>query len=240
MERTPRFKYLKHTSRRREGRQKAEGDDSSQGEEERERVREKEKKKKGNRTRREYLIGGAVTVHLAVTSGIPLPVCGEVPRGSFTFLHRFSKMAHLVLGRRARGRARALPRELSIFGRAQGHTWPPPADVEFDDLRRRSEDLHRSEGDEGSIAPATGCPPRAGKSPLRAEECGALRGTVVSRVPRRVRTLSASAHVNSGSVRCRSINGWTGASGRVKTPRKLEAIAVYLAATRLHSLLLHS
>jgi len=179
-----------------------------------------------------------VTVHLAVTSGIPLPVCGEVPRGSFTFLHRFSKMAHPVLGRRARGRARALPRELSIFGRAQGHTWPPPADVEFDDLR--SEDLHRSEGDEGSIAPATGCPPRAGKSPLRAEECGALRGTVVSRVPRRVRTLSASAHVNSGTVRCRSIDGWTCRKWASENSAEIRSDRSLLAAIRLHSLLLHS
>lgn len=37
-----------------------------------------------------------MTVHLAVTSGIPLPVCGETLQGSFTFSHRFSKMAHLV------------------------------------------------------------------------------------------------------------------------------------------------
>lgn len=36
-----------------------------------------------------------MTVHLAVTSGIPLPVCGETLQGSFTFSHRFSKMAHL-------------------------------------------------------------------------------------------------------------------------------------------------
>lgn len=47
-------------------------------------------------TRRKYLIGGTVTVHLAVTSGIPLPVCGETLQGSFTFSHRFSKMAHLT------------------------------------------------------------------------------------------------------------------------------------------------
>lgn len=59
-----------------------------------------------------------MTVHLAVTSGIPLPVCGETLRGSFTSLHRFAKMAHLVL--RARALARPRPRGLSIFGRAQG------------------------------------------------------------------------------------------------------------------------
>lgn len=47
-------------------------------------------------TRRKYLIGGTVTVHLAVTSGIPLPVCGETLQRSFTFSHRFSKMAHLT------------------------------------------------------------------------------------------------------------------------------------------------
>lgn len=61
----------------------------------------KEKKKekvrgKENGTWRKYLIGGTVTVHLAVTSGIPLPVCGETLQGSFTFSHRFSKMAHLT------------------------------------------------------------------------------------------------------------------------------------------------
>ena len=55
-----------------------------------------EKKRWTERARRKYLIGGTVTVHLAVTSGIPLPVCGETLQGSFTFSHRFSKMAHLT------------------------------------------------------------------------------------------------------------------------------------------------
>lgn len=57
---------------------------------------EKEEKKLLDGTWRKYLIGGTVTVHLAVTSGIPLPVCGETLQGSFTFSHRFSKMAHLT------------------------------------------------------------------------------------------------------------------------------------------------
>jgi len=120
MERTTRFKYLKHTSRRRGGRQKAQEDGKACAG----RGRKKEKKKKekeGNRTRRKYLIGGAVTVHLAVTSGIPLPVCGEVPRGSFTFLHRFSKMAHLVLGRRARALFRGNSRFSGALKVTLGH-----------------------------------------------------------------------------------------------------------------------
>lgn len=62
-----------------------------------EKKRRKEKVRgKENGTWRKYLIGGTVTVHLAVTSGIPLPVCGETLQGSFTFSHRFSKMAHLT------------------------------------------------------------------------------------------------------------------------------------------------
>lgn len=66
-----------------------------------ERRRKEKKKKCGEKktldgTWRKYLIGGTVTVHLAVTSGIPLPVCGETLQGSFTFSHRFSKMAHLA------------------------------------------------------------------------------------------------------------------------------------------------
>lgn len=74
---------------------------------------------------REYLIGGAVTVHLAVTSGIPLPVCGETLRGSFTSLHRSSKMAHPVLDAFSRG--------LSIFERTFKVTSSSPFNIGFDD-----------------------------------------------------------------------------------------------------------
>lgn len=70
------------------------------GEEEGKGEGKKRRKSAGKRKRwterRKYLIGGTVTVHLAVTSGIPLPVCGETLQGSFTFSHRFSKMAHLA------------------------------------------------------------------------------------------------------------------------------------------------
>lgn len=86
---------------------------------------------------RKYLIGGAVTVHLAVTSDIPLPVC-ETLRGSFTSLHRSSKMAHTVLV----ARARAFSQELSIFGR----TFKVTSSSLISGSTTPDEDLHRSEG----------------------------------------------------------------------------------------------
>lgn len=71
-----------------------------------------------------------MTVHLAVTSGIPLPVCGETLRGSFTSLHRNSKMAHPVLG--ARVRFREDSRFSDVLSRS-----PRRLNIGFDDPRRR-------------------------------------------------------------------------------------------------------
>jgi len=99
------------------------------------------RKRERNRTQCEYLIGGAVTVHLAVTSGIPLPVCGETFRGSFTSLHRFSKMAHLVPGVRAEARARFREdSRFSDFGLKVAALPLMPGST------TSSGDLHRSEG----------------------------------------------------------------------------------------------
>jgi hypothetical protein len=82
--------------------------------------------------------------------------------------------------------------------------------------------LHRSEGDEGSISPATGCPPRAGKSRLLYERKNAERSEEPLSLecePSQLRLTSSQAPFDARQL--------TLAAGQVKTPRELGSIAVY-------------
>lgn len=103
-----------------------------------------------------------MTVHLAVTSGIPLPVCGETLRGSFTSLHRFSKMAHPVLG------ARVFARTLDFRTYFQGHL--AAVNTGFDDPRRRYASIRGMTRDDRSQRRPVG-PAQVTSS--TAEKCGA-------------------------------------------------------------------